>query len=178
MKGYLPQDRELFKGSLVGARDREFGVSRLKTKMLENCKLAREPPVKVSADENLVYYTGFRSGLKKRMPKKTGEGILYYTLATSNKGYQGYQEEVREETKDGDEAKIITPADPVRGGYILNYIMEPGRRYAVRTPATSKVFGAMMLLIFSCGTYLRYKTICVITDSAYGVLEGMALMSL
>ena len=36
----------------------------------------------------------------------------------------------------------------------------------------------MMLLIFSCGTYLRYKDICVVTDSAYGVLEGMALMSL
>lgn len=35
-----------------------------------------------------------------------------------------------------------------------------------------------MLLIFSCGSYLRYKDICVITDSAYGVLEGMALMRL
>ena len=174
----MPQDRELFKGSLVGARDREFGVCRLKPKMLENSKFAREPPVKISADENLVYYTGFRSGLKKRMPKKTGEGILYSTLATSNKGYQGYQEEIREETKDGEEGKIVRPADPVCGGYVLNYIMEPGRRYAVGTPATSKVFGAMMLLIFSCGMYLRYKDLCVVTDSAYGVLEGMALMSL
>ena len=153
-------------------------MCRLKTKMLENCKLAREPPVKISADENLVYYAGFRSGLKKRMPKKTGEGILYYTLATSNKGYEGYKEEIREETKEGDEGKIIRRADPVCGGYVLNYIMEPGRRYAVGTTATSKVFGAMMLLIFSCGTYLRYKDIRVVTDSAYGVLEGMALMSL
>ena len=72
----------------------------------------------------------------------------------------------------------MRPADPVCGGYILNYVMEPGRRYQVGSTATSKVFGAMMLLIFSCGTYLRYKDVCVVTDSAYGVLEGMALMSL
>ena len=113
------------------------------------------------------------------MPKKTGEGIEYYTLATSNKGYDGYKDEIRDDPIDGKEGKIIRPADPVCGGYILNYIMEPGRRYQVGTSATSKVFGAMMLLIFSCGSYLRYKDICVIiTDSAYGVLEGMALMGL
>ena len=147
--------------------------------MLKNCRQAREPPLKVSADENLVYYTGSQSGLKKRMPKKTGEGIEYYTQATSNKGYEGYKDEIRDDPIDGKEGNIIRPADPVCGGYILNYIMEPGRRYQVGTSATSKVFGAMMLLIFSCGSYLRYKDICVIiTDSAYGVLEGMALMRL
>ena len=29
MRGYLPMDREFFLGSLIGARDREFGVGRL-----------------------------------------------------------------------------------------------------------------------------------------------------
>ena len=94
------------------------------------------------------------------------------------KWYEGYKDEIRDDPIDGKDGNIIRPADPVCGGYILNYIMEPGRRYQVGTSATSKVFGAMMLLIFSCGSYLRYKDICVITDSAYGVLEGMALMRL
>ena len=108
------------KNSLVGAREREFGVCRLKTSMLKNCRQAREPPLKVSADENLVYYTGSQSGLKKRMPKKTGEGIEYYTQATSNKGYEGYKDEIRDDPIDGKEGNIIRPADPVCGGYILN----------------------------------------------------------
>ena len=83
--------------------------------MLDNCRNAREIPMKLSADENLVYYTGSRSGLKKRMPKKTGEGIEDYTLATSNKEYEGYQCEIREVPKDGMEGKIVRPADPVCG---------------------------------------------------------------
>ena len=35
VRGFLPEDRELFKNSLVGARDREFGVCRLITFMLK-----------------------------------------------------------------------------------------------------------------------------------------------
>ena len=83
-------------GSLIGARNREYGVCRLKAKMLENSRNARESPTKLAIDEQLVHYTGSKSGLKKRMPKKTVEGIEYYTIATSNKDYYGYQAELRE----------------------------------------------------------------------------------
>ena len=100
------------------------------------------------------------------MPKKTGEGIEYYTIATSNKDYFGYQAELREATIDGKKGKLIRGADPVAGGYILNYYMESGAHYEIGTTAPSKTFGIAMLLIFSCGMYLRYQNVCLVTDSA------------
>ena len=72
--------------------------------MLENSKNARDPPTKIAIDEQLVHYTGSESGLKKRMQKKTGEGIEYYTIATSKKDYFGYQAELREAIIDGKKA--------------------------------------------------------------------------
>ena len=36
----------------------------------------------------------------------------------------------------------------------------------------------MALLIFLCGNYLRYQNACLITDSAYGSVEGMCYLSL
>ena len=178
VRGYLPCDRELFFGSLIAARDREYGVCRLKSKMLENSKNAREPPTKIAIDEQLVHYTGCKSGLKKRMPKKTGEGIEYYTIATSNKDYFGYQGELRAPSSDGKIGKLIRGADPVAGGYKLNYFMESGARYEVGNTAPSKTFGIAMLLIFSCGMYLRYQDVCLVTDSAYGFLDGMVFFGL
>ena len=80
--GYLPVDRELLKGSLIGARDREYAVCRLKYKFLKNSRAAREPPRYFVCDEQLSPYFGHMSGLKKRMPKKKLEGIEYWSLAT------------------------------------------------------------------------------------------------
>ena len=127
VRGYLPIDRELFLGSLLGARNREFGVCRLKSKVLQNSSSAREPPLKIAIDE-LVHYTGSKSGLKKRMPKKTGEGIEYYTIATSNKDYFGYKSEIRELSDDGKPGKLLEKGDPVAGGYKLAFYMEGGAR--------------------------------------------------
>ena len=112
------------------------------------------------------------------MPKKTGEGIEYFTVATSNKYYEGWKGESREPSIDGKPGKLLRAADPVCGGYKLSYLMDGGARYAVGTTATSKSFGILMLLIFSCGTYLRYSNTCLITDSAYGFVEGLAILAL
>ena len=70
IKGNLPIDRELFMSSLTGARNREFGVGRIKHEMLHNSKIAREAPSIYVIDEQIVPYTGYQSGLKKRLPKK------------------------------------------------------------------------------------------------------------
>lgn len=147
--------------------------------MLRNARAAREPPPFFAIDEQNVPYWGNRSGAKKRLPKKTLEGLEYFTIATSNKGYAGYTEEVLGPPSDKYPlGKIITPADPVIAGYKLNYIMETGRRYEVGGTASSKAFGVMILLIFLCGSYLRYGDSIAVTDSAYGYLDGMFFLSL
>ena len=51
--------------------------------------------------------------------------------------------------------------------------MDGGPKYEVGTPNPSKLFGTMLLLIFQAGEYLRYLDATIITDSAYGFLEGM-----
>ena len=60
----------------------------------------------------------------------------------------------------------------------LAYKMEGGRRYEVGSAAPLKIFGTMLLLVFSCGNYLRYKECCLVTDSAYGYIEGLMFISL
>ena len=89
IRGYLPMDRKFLLGSLIGARDRETAVCRLKTKLLSNLREAREPPLFYVCDEQIAPSTSKLSGLKKRLPKKKSEGIEYYSLATSNKDYEG-----------------------------------------------------------------------------------------
>ena len=114
-------------GSLTGARDREFAVCRLKSKMLKNFRDAREPPVFFVCDEQLCPYFGHTSGLKKRLPKKKIGGIEYFSFAVSNKHYEGYRFEERAEPEDGElEGKIVRQADPVCGGYKLHNITSPG----------------------------------------------------
>ena len=113
------------------------------------------------------------------MPKKKLEGIEYWSLATSNKDYDGYKIEVRAEPEEGKRAgKIISKADPVCGGYRLYYTMDSGREYKIGSSTPSVLFGKMALLIFLCGNYLRYQNACLITDSAYGSVEGMCYLSL
>ena len=132
MRGYFPIDREFFLGSLLGARNREFGVMRLKPIFLRNSRRSREPPTKAAVDETLTFYSGNKSGLKKTMPKRTHTGIEYFSVATSNKEYEGYKGELREPRKEGErEGKLIRPADPVSGGFTLNYCISPGFRYAM-----------------------------------------------
>ena len=117
--------------------------------MLRNSMAAREAPSYFVIDEQIAPYTGSRSGAKKRLPKKTSEGLEFYTLATSNKEYEGYKEDVRIPAQDGElEGQLLVPRDPVCGGYKLNYIMEAGPRYEVGSPVGKKVLGAMILLIF------------------------------
>ena len=76
------------------------------------------------------------------------------------------------------QGKIIRKADPVCGGLKLNWIMHSGPRYDVGSPNPSKTFGAMTLLLFSLGTYLRFKDITIVTDSAYGFLAGLLFLKL
>ena len=179
VKGYLPIDRAFFQGSLLGARDRELAVCRLKPKLLLNSQKARESPHWFVCDEQINPYYGNRSGAKKRLAKKTSEGLEYYTIATSNKDYDGYKIGVRAEPEEGKrEGKIISKADPVCGGYRLYYMMDSGPKYEVGSPTPSILFGKMALLIFLCGNYLRYQNACLITDSAYGSVEGMCYLSL
>ena len=56
--------------------------------------------------------------------------------------------------------------------------MDGGPKYEVGTPNPSKLFGTMLLLIFQAGEYLRYLDATIITDSAYGFLEGMLFLSI
>ena len=166
-------------GSLTGARDREFAVCRIKSKMLKNCRDAREPPQIFVCDEQLCPYFGHTSGLKKGLPKKKIEGIEYFSLAVCNKDYEGYKADERAKPADGElKGKLIRPADPVCGGYKLHYIMSPGARYDPGSPNPSKTLGPMILLIFMCGGYLRFRETCAVTDSAYGFLEAMMYLSL
>ena len=153
--------------SLTGAKNREFGVVRIKHQMLYNSKIVREAPSFYVIDEQIVPYTGYKSGLKKRLPKKTSEGFEYFAIATSNKEYEGYQSEVREESKDNPGGDLVTPRDPVSGGYRLNYILEKGPKYEIKSPTGSKMLGVLMLLIFQLGSYLRYSGSYLVTDSAY-----------
>ena len=103
----------------------------------------------------------------------------YTTLATSNKYYENYREEERgEPTEKEPLGKLLRRADPVSGGYKLNYIMDGGPKYEFGTPNSSKLFGTMLLLIFQAAEYLRYKNATVITDSAYGFLEAMLFLSI
>ena len=129
-------------------------------------------------DEQIVPYTGHLSCAKKRLPKKTSEGLEYFIIATSNKEYEGYQNEVREESKDDPKGDIVTPRDPVSGGYRLNYILEKGQRYEIKSPSGSKMLGFLMLLIFQLWSYLRYSECCLVTDSAYIFIEGFCMMTI
>ena len=107
------------------------------------------------------------------------EGIEYYALATSNKDYEGWKGEKRADPLEGETVgKLIRPADPVCGGYKLNYTMGVGPRYEPGSTNPSKIFGTMLLLIFSCGAYLRYGDSIAVTDSAYAFVEAMLYISL
>jgi len=179
VKGHLPLDRQYFLGSLIGARNREYSVCRIKEYFLRNARRAREEPPISSVDEQLARCRSKLSRAKKRLPKKNSEGLEYYTIATSNKLYEGFKDEFREDSKEGDpEGKITRHSDPVCGGYILNYFMDGGPRYEVGTTSSSKMFGMLLLLVFTCGSYQRYNNSMLVTDSAYGFVEGMCLLSL
>ena len=154
-------------------------MCRLKPAFLRNSRAAREPPLIFVCDEQLNPYFGNRSGAKKRKPKKKIEGLDYTTIATSNKYYENYREEERgEPTATEPLGKLLRRADPISGGYKLNYIMDGGPKYEFGTPNSSKLFGTMLLLIFQAAEYLRYKKATVITDSAYGFLEAMLFLSI
>ena len=56
--------------------------------------------------------------------------------------------------------------------------MHGGPKYEVGTPNPSKIFGVMCMLIFSMGSYLRFKNVVLVTDSAYGILDGMMYIAL
>ena len=116
MKGHLPLDRQYFLGSLIGARNREYSVCRIKEYMLRNARRAREEPPISSVDEQIARCRSKLSGAKKRLPKKNSEGLEYYTIATSNKLYEGFKDEIREDSKEGDpEGKIIRHSYTVCG---------------------------------------------------------------
>ena len=172
-------DRDFFLGSLIGARDREFAVCRLKPELLKNLREAREPPLYFVCDEQIAPSTFKMSGLKKRLQKKKSEGIEYFSIATANKGYEGQKDEVRAETLEGEaEGKILQQADPVCGGYKLNWIMDVGPRYNVGSSNPSKLFGSMLLLIFSSGDYLTSGKSAAVTDSVYGFTNAMIFLAL
>ena len=179
LRGYLPMDRQNFQESLLGARDREYAVCRLKPKLLRNMRASREAPNTFVCDEQIDPYYGQMSGAKKRLQKKTCEGLEYYTLASTNKDYANYKKEIREPPEDGErKGVILQKADPVCGGFTLNYVMEGGPRYEIDLTTPSNIFGKMVLLIFRCGGYLRYRNKCVVTDSAYEFLSGMCFLQL
>ena len=147
--------------------------------MLANARKAREPPLFFTVDEQNAPYQGLRSGAKKRLAKKTLEGLEYHTIATSNKGYEGWNDEVRgPPTEQEPMGELLRAADPVSGGYKLNYIMEGGPRYEVGGTSAYKSFSILSLLIFLCGDYLRYRDSVAITDSAYGFLDCMFFLTL
>ena len=172
-KGHLSNDRELYLGSIIGARNREFGVVRLKGLFLDNCRASREAPIFSAVDEKNIPYTGKISGLKKQLAKKVRDGMEYFCICCSNKGYEGQKEEVKD--KDN---KVIQTADPIAGGFPLFYTMAGGIRYEVGVTTPSKMFGIMMLMVFRCGLYLRNVGHCIVTDSAYCALEGLLFFAL
>ena len=106
--------------------------------------------------------------MKKQLAKKVRDGIEYFCICCSNKEYERYKEEIRDE-----EGNVIQKADPTSGGFPLYYIMAGGVRYEVGTTSPSKIFGIMMLMVFRCGMYLRDIGHCIVTDSAYCALEGL-----
>ena len=75
---------------------------------------------------------------------------------------------------------LLKEADPVAGGYKLNYIMEGSPRYEVGGTLAYKSFSVLTLtlLIYMCGDDLRFKNSVAITDSAYGFLDCMFFLTL
>ena len=119
--------------------------------------------------------------MKKSVTKENRRGTRVLYIATSTKGYDGYNGELRAPVEEGELlGKIIRKADPVSGGYVLNYVMQGGKKYEVGSTNPSSNFGTLLLLIFTCGggTYLRYRDRMLVTDSAYGFLDGMCFLSL
>ena len=56
--------------------------------------------------------------------------------------------------------------------------MDVGPRYNVGSSNPSKLFGSMLLLIFSCGNYLRSGKSIAVTDSACGFIDAMIFLPL
>lgn len=118
--------------------------------MLKNTGNVREPPSITAIGEQIPRSRSKLSGAKKRQPKKNAEGLEYFTVATSNKLYEGYKEEVRGDPEEGKRKEdAISDADPAYGGYTINYFMEGGPRYEVDSIVASKSFGMLLLLIFT-----------------------------
>ena len=109
--------------------------------MLANARKAIEPTLFFTVDEQNAQYQGLRSDAKKRLAKKTLEGLEYHTIATSNKGNEGQNDEIRGPPTDQEPmGELLKAADPVACEYKLNDIMEGGPRYEVGGTLAYKSF--------------------------------------
>ena len=169
-------DREYFRASLVSSRDREYAVYRLKPSLFCNIQNSREQPSIFVGNKQNTPFTGKLSVTRKRLQKKTSKWLEYFSIATSNKGYEGYKDELRKESKDSEKYGEVIISDVC--AFKLNWIMDGGPRYEVSSSSPLKMFGSMMFLIFQMGNYIRYKHIYLISDSTYGSVEAMFFISL
>ena len=81
LRGYLPMDCQNFQESLLGARDREYAVCRLKPKLLRNMRASREAPNTFVCDEQIELYYEQMSGERndcKIKPARTSNIIPWH----------------------------------------------------------------------------------------------------
>ena len=89
LRGYLPMDRDFFLGSLIGARNREFAVCRLKPKLLKNLREAREPPLYFVCDEQIAPSTSKCQDRKHVCKRKKVKGSSTFQLRLLTKFRRG-----------------------------------------------------------------------------------------
>ena len=96
-----------------------------------------------------------------RKKKKNESGILNQNLCGSNEGYSTWK-----------------AGDYIGGGYTFCNMAYPGKRYSRGNIFREHDMGNLVLLLFWCGDYFRYKHVELITDSHFGHFVPVAFLSL
>ena len=95
-----------------------------------------------------------------RTKKKNESGIMNQNLCGSNEGYRGWRDD-----------------DYIGGGYTFCNIAYPGKKYRRGNIFREHDMGNLLLLIFQCGNYFRYRNVELITDSHFGHFVPVAFLA-
>lgn len=95
-----------------------------------------------------------------RTAKKNESGILNQNLCGSNEGYSTWNK-----------------GDYVGSGYTFCNMAYPGKTYARGNIFREQDMGNLMLLIFQCDDYFRYRNIELIADSHFGHFVPITFLS-
>ena len=143
-------------------RNRFHGNKPFADVLYNNSRNARDPPSWVLGDETIIrMYGNKESDIRMRTSKKNESGILNQNICASNIGYLHRHEK-----------------DPVGGGYTYANLSYPGKKYNVGSIFREQDMGKLILLLFECGDYFRFRHTELITDTHFGHLVPIAFCHL